>query len=157
MLDEGDDDVQSGLLSVGNDVDTAAGLLQYRCAPRSDCLQPTSRLSVFHGDCTVLAIRAHHDLLQVEASFGTIKLDLWFRPIIHLEKNFIDAHLTLLFAATANGRHMQEMTRLLLRSSIKHLEALWASRVTINEEWVTIDAHVPTDSESVEKSLLDAY
>ncbi|WP_054820523.1 hypothetical protein [Arthrobacter sp. JCM 19049] len=57
-------------------------------------------------------ISAHHDLWQVEASFKMTKSDLRARPIFHREKDSIDAHLTVVFAALATGRHLQEISGL---------------------------------------------
>lgn len=55
-------------------------------------------------------IGAYHDLWQVEASFRMTKSDLRARPIFHRQKDSIDANLTVVFAALAIGRHLQELT-----------------------------------------------
>ena len=102
-------------------------------------------------------ISAYHDLWQVEASFRMTKSDLRARPIFHREKDSIDAHLTVVFAALAIGRHLQELTGWPLKRLIKSLEALRASRVLINGEEMTFDAHVPADLESVVKTLLEGH
>ncbi|KSU67747.1 IS1634 family transposase [Arthrobacter sp. NIO-1057] len=102
-------------------------------------------------------ISAYHDLWQVEASFRMTKSDLRAMPIFHREKDSIDAHLTVVFAALAIGRHLQELTGWPLKRLIKSLEALRASRVLINGEERTFDAHVPADLESVVKTLLEGH
>ena len=102
-------------------------------------------------------ISAYHYLWQVDASFRMTKSDLRARPIFHREKDSIDAHLTVGFAALAIGRHLQELTGWPLKKFIKSLEALRASRVLINGEEMTFDAHVPADLESLVKTLLEGH
>jgi len=102
-------------------------------------------------------ISAYHDLWQVEASFRMTKSDLRARPIFHREKDSIDAHLTVVFAALAIGRHLQELTGWPLKKLIKSLEGLRASRVLINGAEITFDAHVPADLEPVVKTLLEGH
>src|SRR5699024_2463963 len=52
-------------------------------------------------------ISSYHDLWNVEASFRMSKTDLRARPIFHHTREAIAAHLTIVFAALAVGRHMQ--------------------------------------------------
>lgn len=72
-------------------------------------------------------------------------------PVFHSEKDSIDAHLTVVFAALAIGRHLQEVTGLSLKRLIHSLGALRYSRVQINGDEIKIDAHVPTDLEQLAK------
>ena len=102
-------------------------------------------------------IGAYHDSWQVEASFRMTKSDLRARPIFHREKDSIDAHLTVVFAALAIGRHLQELSGLPLKRLVNSLEALRASRVQINGDEITFDAHVPADLEQLVKVLKRGY
>ena len=52
-------------------------------------------------------IAAYHDLWQVEASFRMTKSDLRARPVFHHEREAIEAHLTVVFAALAISRDLQ--------------------------------------------------
>lgn len=52
---------------------------------------------------------SYHDLWQVEASFRMTKSDLSARPVFHRDEDAIDAHLTVVFAALAIGRHLQAL------------------------------------------------
>lgn len=72
-------------------------------------------------------IGAYHDLWKVEASFRMSKSDLRARPIFHRQQDSIDAHLSVVFAASAIGRHLQELTGWPLKKLIKSLEGLRAS------------------------------
>jgi hypothetical protein len=55
-------------------------------------------------------INVYHDLWQVEASFRTTKSDLRARPVFHRQRDAIEAHLTVVFAALAIARHLQDTT-----------------------------------------------
>lgn len=57
-------------------------------------------------------ISSYHDLWQVEKSFRMAKSDLRARPVFHHERDSIEAHLTIVFAALALSRHHQDLTDL---------------------------------------------
>ena len=52
------------------------------------------------------AIDAYHDLWQVERSFRMTKSDLRARPVFHHQREAIEAHLTVVFAALAVAPHV---------------------------------------------------
>lgn len=53
-------------------------------------------------------ISAYHDLWKVEASLQMTKSDLRARPIFHHTKDAIEAHLTVVLAALAVSRDLQD-------------------------------------------------
>ncbi len=55
-----------------------------------------------------LVIAAYHDLWRVKQSFRMAKSHLRARPICHLQRDAIEAHLTVVFAALAGARHLQD-------------------------------------------------
>ena len=55
-------------------------------------------------------IDAYHDLYQVERSFRMAKNDLRARPVFHHQREAIEAHLTVVFAALAVARALQVAT-----------------------------------------------
>jgi hypothetical protein len=55
-------------------------------------------------------IDAYHRLFQIEASFRMSKHDLAARPIYHHKRESIDAHLSIVFAALAVTRLLEETT-----------------------------------------------
>jgi hypothetical protein len=55
-------------------------------------------------------IDAYHRLFQIEASFRMSKHDLAARPIYHHKRESIDAHLTIVLAALAVGRLVEDRT-----------------------------------------------
>ena len=59
-------------------------------------------------------IASYHDLWHVEASFRMAKSDLRARPIFHHTREAIEAHLTIVFAALAVSRYLQDTTGLSL-------------------------------------------
>ena len=55
-------------------------------------------------------IGAYHQLFQIEKSFRMAKSDLQGRPIYHHLRDSIDAHLTIVFAALAVSRWIEQQT-----------------------------------------------
>jgi hypothetical protein len=55
-------------------------------------------------------IGAYHRLFQIEKSFRMSKHDLKARPIYHHQRESIDAHLTIVFAALAISRWIEDAT-----------------------------------------------
>lgn len=66
-------------------------------------------------------IDAYHQLFNVEASFRMAKSDLKARPIYHRVREKIEAHLTVVFAAIAISRHIQEQTGLSIKKFVRTL------------------------------------
>jgi transposase len=55
-------------------------------------------------------IDAYHRLFHIEKSFRMSKHDLRARPIYHHKRESIDAHLTVVFAALAVSRWIEQTT-----------------------------------------------
>lgn len=55
----------------------------------------------------------------------------------------IDAHLTVVFAALAIGRHLQELTELLLKRLITDLKSVRSAKILVNGQEVTFTAQIP--------------
>ena len=68
-------------------------------------------------------IASYHDLWQVEASFRMSKSDLRARPIFHHTRESIEAHLTIVFAALAVARYLQDATGLSIKKIVRTLQA----------------------------------
>jgi len=64
----------------------------------------------------VQIIDIYHQLFQVERSFRMSKVDLLARPIFHQQTETIQAHLTVVFAALAISRAIQDATGVSIRS-----------------------------------------
>jgi hypothetical protein len=69
-------------------------------------------------------LASYHDLGQVEASFRMSKTDLRARPIFHHTRDAIEAHLTVVFAALAIARYLQDATGLSIKKIVRTLRPL---------------------------------
>ena len=76
-------------------------------------------------------ITSYHDLWKVEQSFRMSKTDLRARPMFHHTRHAIEAHLTIVFAALAVARHLQELTGLSIRKIVATLRPLQQVTVRI--------------------------
>lgn len=54
-------------------------------------------------------VATYHDLWQFEKSFLMAKSDIRARPILHHQRDSIEAHLTIVFCALAMARHLQAL------------------------------------------------
>lgn len=68
-----------------------------------------------------VVIDAYHQLFNVEASFRMAKTDLKARPIYHRVREKIEAHLTVVFAAIAVSRYVQEQTGVSVKRFVRML------------------------------------
>lgn len=66
-----------------------------------------------------VVIDAYHQLFNVEASFRMAKSDLRARPIYHRVREKIEAHLTVVFAAMAVSKHVQEVTGMSIKKFVR--------------------------------------
>ncbi|GAA1618644.1 MULTISPECIES: IS1634 family transposase [Actinomycetes] len=76
-------------------------------------------------------IASYHDLWQVEASFRMSKSDLRARPIFHHTRESIEAHLTIVFAALAVARYLQDATGMSIKKLVRTLRPLQLMTLTI--------------------------
>lgn len=95
-----------------------------------DLIKKAKLLAGFKGYITNLdlpareIIRYYHDLWHVEASFRMSKSDLKARPIFHRKEESIEAHLTIVMAAMAVAKLMEEKSGMAIRRVIKLLRPL---------------------------------
>lgn len=82
-------------------------------------------------------IAAYHDLWQVERSFRMAKSDLRARPIFHRERDAIEAHLTIVFAALAVSRHLQDATGVSITRIVRTLRAARSATVRVGGHEIT--------------------
>jgi transposase len=93
-------------------------------------------------------IAAYHDLWQVEASFRMTKHDLKARPVFHHQRDAIEAHLTVVFAALAISRHLQAQTGVTIKKLVRTLRPIHT--VTIDIAGHQITAKTPPTPEATE-------
>ena len=76
-------------------------------------------------------IGSYHELWHVEQSFRMSKTDLRARPMFHHTRESIEAHLTIVFAALAVARHLQDATGLSIKKIVRTLRPLQQITVRI--------------------------
>ena len=76
-------------------------------------------------------IGSYHDLWHVEQSFRMSKTDLAARPIFHHIRDAIEAHLTIVFAALAIARDLQNTTGVSIKKIITTLRPIQQITVRI--------------------------
>ena len=64
-------------------------------------------------------IGAYHRLFEIEKSFRMSKHDLQARPIYHHLRDPIEAHLTIVFAALAVSRWIEDRTGWSIKKSVR--------------------------------------
>ncbi|WP_394855132.1 hypothetical protein [Dietzia maris] len=67
-------------------------------------------------------VASYHDLWKVEQSFRMAKSDLKARPVFHRTRDSIEAHLTVVFAALAVARYLQNITGVSIKKIVSTLE-----------------------------------
>ncbi len=97
-------------------------------------------------------IAAYHDLWQVESSFRMAKTDLRARPIFHRQHDSIQAHLTVVFAALAVSRHLQNQTGLSIKKLVRTLRPLRTVQIDIGGQRLTAKPTISPDA----RAILDA-
>ena len=93
-------------------------------------------------------ITAYHDLWQVEASFRMTKHDLKARPVFHHQRDAIEAHLSVVFAALAISRHLQDQTGVTITKLVRTLRPLHTVTIAIAGHHFT--AKTPPEPEVAE-------
>ncbi|HZE14946.1 MAG TPA: IS1634 family transposase [Mycobacterium sp.] len=88
-------------------------------------------------------ISAYHDLWQVEKSFRMAKSDLRARPVFHHQRESIESHLTIVFAALAVSRHLQDTTGLSIKKLVTTLRPIRSATIDINGQKLTLDPEIP--------------
>jgi hypothetical protein len=84
-------------------------------------------------------IANYHQLWQVEASFRMTKSDLKARPVFHHEKDAIEAHLTVVFAALALGRDLQTRSGVTVKKLVQTLRTARSATIEINGQRMALD------------------
>lgn len=94
-------------------------------------------------------ISKYHDLYEVERSFRMSKSDLQARPMYVKEKDSIDAHLTVVFAALAISRYLQDKTGMSRQKIIDTLEPLRDVTINTPQGKLTIPTQISHDAETI--------
>jgi transposase len=106
-----------------------------------------------HGVSALEIIAAYHQLFQVEKSFRMSKSDLKARPIFHRKLDSIRAHLTIVFAALAMARYIENKTRISIKKFVQQLSVLRTSILKVDGETIQAKPQIPSDVENLLKKL----
>lgn len=90
-------------------------------------------------------IGSYHDLWHVEQSFRMSKTDLRARPMFHHRRESIEAHLTIVFAALAVARHLQQATGISIKKLVTTLRPLREITITVAGQTITADPKIPDE------------
>jgi hypothetical protein len=94
-------------------------------------------------------VDAYHDLWQVEKSFRMAKSDLRARPIFHHKRESIEAHLTVVFAALAVSRHLQDITGVSIKNIVRTLRTVRSATIRLGGQEITLDPEIPAAAQSI--------
>jgi hypothetical protein len=90
-------------------------------------------------------IDAYHRLFQIERSFRMSKHDLQARPIYHHLRDSIDAHLTIVFAALAVSRWIEDHTSWSIRKFVRTARRYRAIEIQAGAHTITAADPLPDD------------
>jgi len=82
-------------------------------------------------------VSSYHELWHVEQSFRMSKHDLRARPVFHHQRDAIEAHLTVVMAALAVARHLQDATGMTIKRIIRTLKPLQEITINLNDHHLT--------------------
>jgi Transposase DDE domain len=90
-------------------------------------------------------IDSYHRLFQIEASFRMSKHDLTARPIYHHKRESIDAHLTIVFAALAVGRLIEDRTGWSIKKFVHTARRYRTIHIQAGQHLLTAEDPLPAD------------
>ena len=77
------------------------------------------------------------------------KNDLRARPVFHHDRDAIEAHLTVVFAALAVARELQAQTGVTLKKLVQTLRPLRTVTIAIGGHTITAKPHLTEDAEQI--------
>ena len=98
-------------------------------------------------------VSSYHELWHVEQSFRMSKHDLRARPVFHHQHDAIEAHLTMVMAALAVARHLQDTTGISIKRIIRTLKPLQDVTINLNGHKITAQPQITPTAASILKSL----
>jgi len=86
-----------------------------------------------------------------------MKSDLKARPVYHQNRNAIEAHLTIVFAALAISKNIELQTGVSIKQFIKTIRPLRSAEVIIKNELVLIEPEIPKNAQNMLKKLSSGH
>ena len=98
-------------------------------------------------------VSSYHELWHVEQSFRMSKHDLRARPVFHHTRDAIEAHLTVVMAALAIARHLQDTTGISIKRIIRALKPLQEITINLNGHHLTAADPLTPEAEEILTAL----
>jgi transposase len=92
-----------------------------------------------------LVIGAYHQLWRIEQSFWMSKHDLRARPIYHHKRESIEAHLTVVFAALAVTRNVENTTGWTIKRFVRTTRRYRTVHIQVGSQVMTAEEPLPDD------------
>ena len=102
-------------------------------------------------------IGACHQLFQVEKSFRMSKHDLQARPVYHRKRDSIEAHLTIVFAALAVSRWIENTTGWSIRKFVKTARRYRTIQIQAGDQVITAADPLPDDLRDALNAINSAH
>ena len=96
-------------------------------------------------------------LWKVEQLFRMTKDDLRARPVFHHQREAIEAQLTVVFAALAVARHLQDATGTSIKKLIQTLRTARSATIEINGQRLTLDPDLTDAARDILKRLESSH
>ena len=90
-------------------------------------------------------IGSYHELWNIEKSFRMSKSDLRARPIYHRKRDSIEAHLTIVFAALAVTRFIEDRTGWSIRKFVRTARRYGTVQIRAGQHILTAEDPLPPD------------
>jgi hypothetical protein len=90
-------------------------------------------------------IDAYHRFFQIEKSFRMSKHDLQARPIYHRKRDSIEAHLTVVFAALAMSRWIEQATSWSIKKFVRTARRYRTIQIQAGSQTITAADPLPDD------------
>jgi hypothetical protein len=97
------------------------------------------------GVTAEFVIGAYHRLFQIEKSFRMSKHDLQARPIYHRKRDSIEAHLTIVFAALAISRWIEQATSWSIKKFVRNARRYRTIQIQAGSQTITAADPLPDD------------
>jgi transposase len=90
-------------------------------------------------------IDAYHRLWRIEKSFRMSKHDLRARPIYHHKRESIEAHLTIVFAALAGTRFIEDRTGWSIKKFVRTTRRYRTVQIRAGKQILTAEEPLPPE------------
>jgi hypothetical protein len=90
-------------------------------------------------------IGSYHRLFEIEKSFRMSKHDLQARPVYHHQRDSIEAHLTIVFAALAVSRWIEHQTEWSIRKFVKTARRYRTIQIQAGDHFINAADPLPHD------------